>query len=106
MLNILPYSILQAWGLWGDFDGAHAEEHAEENTLAGVGEAMDTRPSTPDDALGGQILVRPAQWHRVGVLNNRGEVMTAEDWAAVSTFPDIRPVVEESEPQVQRSDLL
>lgn len=23
MLNILPLSILQAWGLWPDFDGVH-----------------------------------------------------------------------------------
>lgn len=35
MLNNLPLSILQAWGLWRDFDGAHAEA-SDDETMAEV----------------------------------------------------------------------
>lgn len=31
MLNILPLSILQAWGLWRDFDGVHAGSSEDES---------------------------------------------------------------------------
>lgn len=37
MLNILPLSILQAWSLWPDFDGAYAEPYQD----GFAGEAMD-----------------------------------------------------------------
>lgn len=36
MLNILPLSILQAWGLWRDFDGVHAESCADESVAESV----------------------------------------------------------------------
>lgn len=42
MLNILPLSILQAWGLWRDFDGVHAEG-SDDDTVAEVVMVMENR---------------------------------------------------------------
>lgn len=33
MLNILPLSILQAWGLWRDFDGVHGDTQHDETVF-------------------------------------------------------------------------
>lgn len=40
MLNILPLSILQSWGLWQDFDGVHADAYQNE-TVAEEVEVLD-----------------------------------------------------------------
>lgn len=50
MLNILPLSVLQAWGLWRDFDGVYGDAHQMENVIE-MGEDMidSSRPMVSGD---------------------------------------------------------